>query len=108
MLKNLFNSPKSGRIHHRQRQRQKMSRKMIIILGSSIACLTIALIIVMNVSNVDKAQAALQGSTSSQVVIIPDQVYATEVSAGQAAARTAAIAPDVQLGHTAKPLQISE
>jgi len=94
-----------SRLKGQQRQRQKVSRKMIIIISSSIACLVIALVVVFNFSNVQQAKAD-QASTSSNVVIIPEQVYSTEIKMNEAPqSRTTPIDHAAQLGHVAKTIK---
>ena len=79
-----------------------MSRKMIIIVGFSIACL------VINITNVEETKAGTFGSTSTSVVIVPDEVYSTAVSVNEAPAdRTVPVAANAQLGHVAKPLPVN-
>ncbi len=105
MLKHLFTKSKDSRLQNRNRQRQRMSRKMIIILGLSVACLVVALIVVITVSHIDESKAALTGATSKNIVIVPDEVYETSVTVNEpAAARTMPVAANTQLGHIAKPL----
>lgn len=101
----LFDRKKEIRMQNRNRQRQRVSRKMIVLIGSSVVCLVIAFVIVINMSNVEKVSAAINGSTNSNVVIIPEQVYSTSININERPVlRSAPIATDAQLGHIAKPL----
>ena len=105
IFKEFFMKPRDSRLKHRTRQRQKMSRKMILIIGSSIVCLVIALVVVLNITNVNDTQAAVNGATSTNVVIIPEQNNESIVNpTAPAAARTMTIDPAAQLGHVAKPI----
>ncbi len=59
---------KNNRLKHRTRQRQRMSRKTILILtASSIACMSIALTIFLSTSRVEKSMAAVS------IYVVPDE-----------------------------------
>lgn len=96
-------------LRNRPRGRQRMSRKMLFILGSSIICLVIAFVTVLNLSNVDTLQAAIKSQTSATVNMIPEQVYPTAVTLDQTpSARSLPADMNAQLGHVAKPLPKTE
>ncbi|MCX6276039.1 MAG: hypothetical protein NTV09_12620 [Bacteroidetes bacterium] len=66
---------KNNRLKHRTRQRQRLSRKTILILtASSIACMSIALTIFLNTSRVEKSMAAVS------VYVVPDEKPVVEMT----------------------------
>lgn len=66
---------KNNRIKHRARQRQRLSRKTILILtASGIACMSIALTVFLNTSRVEKSMAAVS------IYIVPDEKPVVEMT----------------------------
>ncbi len=65
---------KIKRPNNQQRQRQKISRKTVIILcASSIACMVIGLTIFFNLTQVDETKAM-----NNNVILMPDQFFTNE------------------------------
>ena len=74
---------KKSRVQHSNRQRQKMSRRTVVILAAScLTLMTIGITIVFNFSNGDRSMADNQHGSVS-VVNIPQQVLILEKTIAQ-------------------------
>jgi len=67
---------KKNRSHNKQTQRQKISRRTIVVIASAfLSCLVIGLTIIFNMSHVDRTKAA-----TYNVRLAMDQVFTNEKS----------------------------
>lgn len=64
---------KNNKLQHRNKQRQKLSRKTILIItASSLACMSIALTIFFNTVKVEKSMAAVS------IYLVTDEIPVVE------------------------------